>query len=146
MNFLNLTSFLTIWQKNKKESLSLQSDLLHLERRHEFHKNVPGLEEIKEKCGVKFNKLQQIFNEFDPVYGGFTLQEFPNKYEMLTRTLIYRLPKKKTQQGVADLIDLEFSMWFKHEYGNYERKEELAEAVLLFKNKELREDPFREEV
>lgn len=136
-----LLNFVKLWQKKKKENLGLSSDLLHIERRNLFHQNVPDLDEIKEKCGMKFNRLQQIFNEYDPV-GILDLQAYPNKYELLTRTLIYRLPKKKTQQGVADLIEMEFSMWFKHEYGSFERKEELTEAVFAFRNRELRDDPF----
>jgi hypothetical protein len=61
---------------------------------------------------------------------------------LLTKTVIYKLPKQKSKESIADMVYVEFSLWFKHEYNDYKMKEELIEEIYSFKKKNFINNPF----
>ncbi|MBL7937612.1 MAG: hypothetical protein JNM51_17545 [Bacteroidia bacterium] len=106
-----------------------------------LHKNIPDLDTIKASTGGHFSELQNIFNRFDPIKTE-KLSDNPKKYELLTKTVIYKLPKQKSKETIADMVYVEFSLWFKHEYNDYKNKEELIEEIYSFKKKNFINNPF----
>ncbi|MES2836858.1 MAG: hypothetical protein V4667_05005 [Bacteroidota bacterium] len=132
------------FQKEKKSQIADNSDMLMINKRYIFHKDIPDITTLRKITGINFDKLQEIFNRYDPVQTE-SLNENPKKYELLTRTVIYKLPRKKTREAVADLLSLEFSLWFKHAYNSFSRKEDLVNEIYEFKKKHFSNDPFEPE-
>ncbi|CAN5395419.1 hypothetical protein BH10BAC1_BH10BAC1_01550 [soil metagenome] len=132
---------INLFLKQKKEKVAGESGFLQIQKRQLFHKDIPDLVTIKNISGDNFNKLLEIFNRYDAVKSE-KLKENPNKYEFLTKTVLYKLPTKRTRQEVSDLIALEFSLWFKHAYNDFSNKDELIDEVANLKNKYLKIDPF----
>ncbi|MFY9311528.1 MAG: hypothetical protein WAQ28_20960 [Bacteroidia bacterium] len=130
-----------IIQTEKHESISASSDLLSIRKREIFHKGIPDIEVVRTLAGKRYYDLLAIINRFDPIKTP-PLKTNPNKYQFLTKTLIYKLPDKKNRQAVADLLSLEFSLWFKHEYNAFEDKEALIDEVYNFKIRHLKTNPF----
>jgi hypothetical protein len=141
MLFDFLSKAINFFLKQQQEKITSNSDVLHIKKRQLFHKDIPNLLTVKQCTGEKFYILLEIVNRFDPVKTE-KLKDNPKKYEFLIRTLIYKLPIKRTREAIADLIELEFSLWFKHAYANFDKKEELIEDVSKFKTLYLRTDPF----
>ncbi len=141
MLFELFTKAIQIFQKEKNENLASNSDVLYIQKRQLFHKDIPDLETVKSITGERFYKLLALFNKYDPVKTE-KLNANPRKYEFLTRTVIYKLPTKHTRQAIADLVSLEFSLWFKHAYNGFDKKEELIDEVYSFKKQHLQTDPF----
>ncbi len=133
---------LKIFIKHRKDEISAESDMLQIRKRQLLHKGIPELKEIKRVVGEDcFNKLFQLFNSLDPIKSQ-ALSENPDKYLYLTKTLIYKLPKQTTREAIADLLYVEFSLWFKHEYNFFEDKNSLIDAVYSFKTSYFPSDPF----
>lgn len=132
------------FQKEKKSQIADNSDMLMINKRYIFHKDIPDITTLRKITGVNFDKLQEIFNKYDPVQTE-SLNENPKKYELLTRTVIYKLPRKKTREAVADLLSLEFSLWFRHAYNSFSRKEDLVNEIYEFKKKHFSTNPFEQE-
>lgn len=144
MIFKFLIKLFNSYLLNKNENTKVDSVVLRSKYRQLSHKDLPSLNDIKLKAGRKFYDLQEILNYYDPIVSK-DLRDFPNKYESITRTIIYRLPEKRTRESVSSLIYVEFSLWFNHEYNDFQRKEELTDAVFLFKRKNLIPNPFQTE-
>ena len=125
----------------KREKIRDESDLLYIKKRQLFHKNVPDLEIVKEIAGESYYLLLEIFNRFDPIKGE-NLKKNPNKYKFLTKTVLFKLPAIKSRQELEDFIALEFTLWFKHGYNNFKRKEELVEEVEGLHQRFAGLDPF----
>lgn len=142
MIFDLFTTIITLFQKHRKEKVGHESDMVHIRKRHLHHQNIPDLDSIKTITGERFNELQDIFNRFDPIKTE-KLSENPKKYELLTKTVIYKLPKQKSKESTADMVYVEFSLWFKHEYNGYENKEELIDAIYNFKKTRFITNPFQ---
>ncbi|HEY0030197.1 MAG TPA: hypothetical protein VGC65_05520 [Bacteroidia bacterium] len=128
-------------QHSQKAKIGNQSDDLFIQKRILFHKDIPALATIKALTGERFPELQNIINRFDPIKTE-SLSEYPKKYELLTKTLIFKLPKQRTRQDIADLLALEFSLWFKHEYLKFKDKEILIDEVYSYKTRSFRSNPF----
>jgi hypothetical protein len=141
MIFDILAKTINILLKQKKEKIASDSDILQIQKRQLFHKDIPDLTTIKKITGENFNELLLIFIRYNPIKTEDS-QENPRKYEFITRTVIYKLPTKRTRQAIADLLSLEFSLWFKHAYNDFDKKEELIDEVIEFKLRHLRTDPF----
>lgn len=141
MIFDLFTSAFTLFLKHRKGRIEENSDRVHSRKRLLLHKGIPEIEFIKQVTGERFNQLLQIFNACDPVKEQ-KLSDNPDKYLYLTKTLIYKLPRQKNREAVADLLYLEFSLWFKHAYSNYSEKEKLIDAVYNFKKMNFITDPF----
>lgn len=141
MIFGIFTKAINIFLKQQKEGIASNSDVLQIQKRQLFHKDIPDLKTVKTITGESFNKLLEIFNHFDPIKTE-KLTKNPRKYEFITRTVIFKLPTRKTRQAIADLISLEFSLWFKHAYNDFNKKEELIDEVNEFKKRYLRTNPF----
>lgn len=141
MIFDFFTTIITLFQKHRKDKVGHESDMVHIRKRHLLHKNIPDLDTIKKLTGERFGELQNIFNRYDPIKTD-KLIDNPKKYELLTKTVIYKLPKQKSKESIADMVYVEFSLWFKHEYNDYEKKEELIEEIYNFKNKNFINNPF----
>jgi hypothetical protein len=142
MIFDIFTSALTIFLKHRKGQIEGDSDMIHIRKRQLLHKGIPDIEEIKRVTGDRFNKLLQIFNRFDPIKTE-KLSENPDKYLYFTKTVIYRLPRQKTREAVADLLYIDFSLWFKHAYNDFDDKDALIEEVYSFKKMNFITDPFK---
>lgn len=132
---------INLFQKNQKEKNDRKSFDLLIQKRVLFHKDIPSLSAIKEITGLRFQEVQNIINRFDPIKGE-KLSEYPMKYELLTKTLIYKLPKQRTRENVADLLSLEFSLWFNHEYLKFKEKDNLVDEIYSYKNRVFRTNPF----
>lgn len=133
---------LNIFLKYRKDQIEGDSDLVLIRKRSLLHKGIPDVEEVKRLTGDRFNKLQQIFNQFDPIKTE-KLSDNPNKYLLLTKTVIYRLPRQKTREAVADVLLVEFSLWFKHAYNDFDKKDALIDEVYSFKKINFLTDPFQ---
>jgi len=125
----------------KRENIANDSDLLQIQKRGLFHKDIPSMKMVKEKTGERFYKLQEIFNQFDPIQGQ-SIKKQPDKYEFITQTVIYRLPSKTTKVEIGKLLEFEFSLWFRHAYHKFDKKDDLIDNVYRFKRHYLMENPF----
>ena len=141
MIFDLFTTIISLLQKHRKEKVGHESDMIHIRKRHLLHKNIPDLNTIRTLTGERFNELQNIFNHFDPIKTE-KLSNNPKKYELLTKTVIYKLPKQKSKERIANMVYVEFSLWFKHEYNEYKKKEELIDEIYSFKKKKFMTNPF----
>lgn len=141
MIFDLFTSVIKLFQRHQKEKIGHESDMVHIRKRQLLHKNIPDLDSVKAVTGKHFYALQEIFNRFDPVKAD-KLSEYPNKYELLTRTVIYKLPKQKTKEALADMVYVEFSLWFKHGYHEFTQKDELIDEIYNFKKQNFITEPF----
>ena len=141
MIFELFTAAITLFQKHRKEKVGHESDMVHIRKRHILHQNIPDLDTIKKITGDRFSELQNIFNRFDPIKTE-KLSDNPKKYELLTKTVIYKLPKQKSKETTADMIYVEFSLWFKHDYNDYKKKEELIDEIYNFRKIKFISNPF----
>ncbi|MBK7819373.1 MAG: hypothetical protein IPJ60_18915 [Sphingobacteriaceae bacterium] len=142
MIFDIFASALNIFLKHRKGQIEGDSDLVHIRKRQLLHKGIPDLEIVKRLTGDRFSKLLDIFNRFDPIKTQ-KLSDNPDKYLYFTKTVIYKLPRQKTKDAVADLLYIEFSLWFKHAYNDFDDKDELIDEVYNFKKMNFITDPFQ---
>lgn len=142
MLFDLFTKSVKLLLKQRKEDIAGDADLLQIRKRQLLHKSIPSLAEIKRLSGDRFDQLQQIFIKYDPIKTE-ALSAYPDKYQLLTKTVIYRLPRQKTAEAVADLLFIDFSLWFRHAYNDFDKKEQLADEVFSFKKINFPTDPFQ---
>ncbi len=145
MIFDLFTTIITLFQKHRKDTVGHESDVVHIRKRLLLHKNIPDLLTIKTLTGERFSELQNIFNSFDPIKTE-KLSDNPKKYELLTKTVIYKLPKQRSKESIADMVYVEFSLWFKHAYNDYKKKDELIDEIYNFKRTKFMTNPFTDKV
>ncbi len=97
------------------------------------HKDIPDIDVVKRQFGIKFNMLQKILDNHD-IVAGPTAKTDPDKYAEATRTILYRLPHKKTSGEVSQLLSKEFMLWFGSNYWDKNKKLALDHEVYSFKS------------
>jgi hypothetical protein len=137
-----ILSAINYFLKYRNGQIQGDGDMALARKRQLLHKDMPDVFVVQRLTGARFDKLHQIFKRFDPIQTE-TLADNPDKYLYLTKTVIYRLPRQKTKEAVADLLTVEFSLWFKHAYNSYKKKDALADEVFNFKKINFLTDPFQ---
>lgn len=110
----------------KKESIEQENEFLLVKKRALFHNKIPDLKTVQTEFGEQYFILKSIIDKLDPIVD-YKISEYPNKYELLTKTLIYQLKNKKTKKEIDDLTEKEFNLWF----GRAKRNKEQFEKVLI---------------
>lgn len=134
MIFDKIQQFFAQIFKLKQGTFDFEQEMLRQKKRLLFHKNIPNLSETKQEFGEHYLELQNIFNRFDPVKFP-SLKENPFKYESITGTLIHQFHKPKTTEQLNDLIYLEFTLWFGHQYHQFTKRDEFESEIAEFAKK-----------
>lgn len=115
----------------KQGTFDFEQEMLRQKKRLIFHQKIPNLPEIKQEFGDQYLELLAILNQYDPVKWP-SMKENPYKYESMAGTLIYQIKKPQTAEQLNDLIYLEFSLWFGHQYHHFKKRNEFESAIHNF--------------
>jgi len=117
----------------KQDTFNFEQEILRQKKRALFHQKIPNLMAVKQQFGDRYVAFLNIFNQFDPIKKP-SLKDNPYKYELIAGTLLFQLQNQKTPEQLHDLIYLECSLWFGHQYHKFSKRTEFETAIAVFAN------------
>jgi predicted GTPase len=123
---------INLYLKHKQEGIQEDSNSLAIKKRALFHDKIPDLVTVKNQFGNKYNELKELIEKYDPVKTP-SLKKDPDKYQFLTKTLIYQLKSKKTKEDISNLTKREFKLWFNNTPVDANKFDELLNNIYDFK-------------